>query len=81
MPESGIRDRLALERTWLANERTFLAYFRTALSMLAAGAVLFEFFTGHPAYTWFAWFLMAGGLVVFTVGVFRFQHVRRRLRH
>ena len=80
MPDSGIRDRLALQRTWLANERTFLAYFRTALSMLAAGALLFEFFSDHPTYTWFAWLLMAGGLLVLGVGVFRFLHVRKRLR-
>ena len=76
---SDVRDQLALERTRLANERTFLAYIRTGLSLLAASAVLFQFFSTLNAYLAVAWLLVAAGGVVLAVGVWRFYTVRRRL--
>ena len=77
--EVGMRDSLALERTRLANERTFLAYVRTSLSLFAAGAVLFQFFSSYPSYLLVAWLLVAFGGAVILIGVFRFFHVRNTL--
>lgn len=73
------RDKLALERTRLANERTFLAYVRTGLSLLAASAVLFQFFSALNAYIAVAWALAAGGVVVLFIGLIRFNKVRKQL--
>lgn len=77
---SGIRDKLALERTRLANERTFLAYVRTGLSLLAASAVLFQFFSSIESYIAVAWALAASGGVVLFFGLVRFNTVRRNLK-
>ncbi|MEM6580375.1 MAG: DUF202 domain-containing protein [Pseudomonadota bacterium] len=79
MPLSDLRDLLALERTRLANERTFLAYVRTALSLLAGGAVLLQFFAAEPTYVTLAWVLIASGAAVLLVGVLRFLKVRAHL--
>lgn len=76
---SDTRDKLALERTRLANERTFLAYVRTGLSLLAASAVLFQFFSSLNAYIAVAWTLAASGIVVLFVGLIRFNEVRKKL--
>ncbi|HEY9035652.1 MAG TPA: DUF202 domain-containing protein [Pseudomonadales bacterium] len=73
------RDKLALERTRLANERTFLAYVRTGLSLLAASAVLFQFFSSLNAYIAVAWALVASGVVVLCIGLVRFNTVRKNL--
>mgnify|MGYP003631068024 CR=1 FL=1 len=79
MALSDLRDTLALERTRLANERTLLAYVRTALSLLAGGAVLFQFFSTHPPYVIVAWLLMASGGAVLLLGLLRFLRVRAHL--
>lgn len=79
MALSDLRDTLALERTRLANERTFLAYVRTALSLLAGGAVLFQFFSAHPPYLAVAWLLIASGGALLLLGLLRFLHVRAHL--
>jgi len=76
---SDTRDKLAFERTRLANERTFLAYIRTGLSLLAASAVLFQFFSSLHSYIAVAWFLAASGVVVLFVGLIRFNRVRKNL--
>ena len=76
---SDTRDKLALERTRLANERTFLAYVRTGLSLLAASAVLFQFFSSLNSYIAVAWVLAVCGVVVLCVGFLRFNTVRRKL--
>ena len=76
---SGKRDKLALERTRLANERTFLAYVRTGLSLLAAAAVLFQFFSSLSSYLAVAWFLAVCGIVVLVIGLVRFNRVRTEL--
>lgn len=77
--ESETRDRLALERTRLANERTLLAYIRTGLSLLAASAVLFQFFSSIHAYMAVAWGLAVCGLGVLGIGLMRFNTVRKYL--
>jgi len=77
---SDLRDTLALERTRLANERTFLAYVRTALSLLAGGAVLMQFFSTRPSYLAVAWLLIASGGVILLIGLFRFFRVRAHLK-
>jgi inner membrane protein YidH len=79
--DSEIRDKLALERTRLANERTFLAYIRTGLSLLAASAVLFQFFSSLNAYVTVAWLLAGCGIVVLSIGLIRFNKVRRKLKN
>jgi putative membrane protein len=76
---SDLRDTLALERTRLANERTFLAYVRTALSLLAGGAVLLQFFSSRPTYLAVAWLLIASGGVALIIGLLRFLRVRAHL--
>ena len=75
-----IRDKLALERTRLANERTFLAYVRTALSLIAGGAVLFQFFSAVQLYAAVAWALFAAGALVLVMGIWRFCKVRAELQ-
>ena len=80
MALSDLRDTLALERTRLANERTFLAYVRTALSLLAGGAVLMQFFSTRPSYLAVAWLLIASGGGVLLIGLFRFFRVRANLK-
>lgn len=75
------RDKLALERTRLANERTLLAYVRTGLSLLAAAAVLSQFFTTMAQYEPISWFLAVSGLVVLVIGVIRFFTVRKHLNN
>ena len=77
--KAGTRDQLALERTRLANERTFLAYVRTGLSLLAASAVLFQFFSTMNSYIAVAWGLAAAGVIVLGIGLLRFSSVRTRL--
>lgn len=79
MALTDIRDKLALERTRLANERTFLAYIRTALSLIAGGAVLFQFFSSQPSYLAIAWLLLGLGGVVLVIGIVRFSRVRAQL--
>lgn len=80
MTESAdVRDNLALERTRLANERTLLAYVRTGLSLLAAAAVLFQFFAALNVHLAVAWCLALSGIIVLLVGFVRFFSVRARL--
>lgn len=78
--DTSNRDALALERTRLANERTFLAYVRTSLALLAAAAVILQFFPDGNIYMLIACLLAASGLVVITIGLYRFYKVRQRLR-
>ena len=80
MEQSGVRDKLALERTRLANERTFLAYVRTALSLIAGGAVLLQFFDAYTAVIVSGWSLIVLGGIVLLVGIYRFLHVKSRLK-
>jgi putative membrane protein len=75
-----MRDKLALERTQLANERTFLAYIRTSLSLIAAAAVLFQFFSKVGAYVALGWVLAGAGILVLLVGIYRFRTVRSHLK-
>ncbi len=75
-----LRDILALERTRLANERTFLAYVRTALSLIAGGAVLLQFFSSRPSYLIVAWLLVGCGGIVLVIGIARFFRVRSQLK-
>ena len=78
--DSSSRDSLALERTRLANERTLLAYVRTGLALLAAAAVLSQFFTSVPQYKVLSWVSASAGLVVLVIGLVRFNLVRKKLK-
>lgn len=88
MPKSALiaRDWLAIDRTRLANERTLLAYLRTAMTTFLIGMSFVHLPYFHPdpeldrdLYTVFGWMLVATSIVVFVVGVYRFETVRRRL--
>ena len=74
-----MRDQLALERTKLANERTFLAYVRTSLSLIAAAAVLLQFFAAGFVSEASAWLLAIVGVLVLGIGIYRFLAVRAAL--
>ncbi|AMO66855.1 membrane protein [gamma proteobacterium BDW918] len=76
---SDTRDTLALERTRMANERTFLAYIRTGLSLLAAAAVLFQFFSKINSYVATVWVLVVLGVLVLVIGLLRFYTVKAEL--
>ena len=75
------RDWLALQRTRLANERTFLAYVRTALSLLAAGVVLFQFLSNSLIYVLAGWLLIFCGAAVLIIGGYRFVQTRRQVQN
>ena len=69
-----------MERTQLANERTFLAYVRTALSLIAGGAVLLQFFTSKIIVIASGWALIVIGGIVFLIGIWRFARVKSHLK-
>ncbi len=77
---ASVVDRLALDRTRLANERTLLAYLRTALGLAAAGATLMRFFPHTPLDRIVGVALMAFGLALLIVGVWRFTSEHRRYK-
>lgn len=81
------RDWLAIDRTHLANERTLLAYVRTAITLFLVGMSFIHLPYFHPNpeidadwYTLFGWVLVGVSLVVFAIGVQRFNVFRRKLR-
>lgn len=74
-------DLLALDRTRLANERTLLAYLRTSLGFAAAGATLWRLSPDIAADRAFGAALVAVGVVLLVVGVFRFLTEHARYRH
>jgi putative membrane protein len=63
----------------MANERTFLAYIRTGLSLLAAAAVLFQFFSKINSYVATVWVLVVLGVLVLVIGLLRFYTVKAEL--
>ena len=73
-----LRDQLAIDRTVLANERTFLAYIRTGLAFALTGVGIIRFFD-------VLWGVIVGsclialGLLIALVGVWRQRAVSRRL--
>jgi len=79
MPDSGIRDQLAAERTHLANERTFLAYVRTGLALCAGGVTFLQFYrsSGTLPIGYLLLVLGSGGVVA---GAVRFFRARARIR-
>lgn len=81
------RDWLAIDRTHLANERTLLAYVRTAITLFLVGMSFIQLPYFHPNpeidadwYTLLGWVLVGVSLVVFVIGVQRFNVFRRKLR-
>lgn len=77
--DTGTRDRLARQRTELANERTLLSYIRTALALVAAGASAIHFLDGSIA-DGIGVALIAAGVLVQTVGAYRYRRNAARLR-
>lgn len=78
-PHRTLTDELAIERTALANERTLLAYIRTGLAIVAGGFAIAELVRGDLAPLAGA-ALVAVGVVLVLIGVWRFNVQRRRLR-
>jgi putative membrane protein len=78
LPETFLRDLLAIDRTVLANERTLLAYGRTLLALLAGGATVIHFVN-----EWWAGSvgvsLIALGFLLFSFGAWRYRNVNRHL--
>lgn len=68
--ELTLRDQLAIDRTVLANERTCLAYCRTSLALILTGTGCMKFFDGGISDI-AGWTLIALGLVVIAVGIWR----------
>jgi putative membrane protein len=77
--DTGVRDRLAMDRTVLANERTLLAYVRTAFAFLAGGVTLLKVFPGDAVMVRLGVFLLAVGVFSSAFGAWRFVSVMRRL--
>jgi len=66
---------LALVRTKLANERTFLAYFRTFVVFLSSGFAILKL-TILSNISVLGYFFIILALIVLTVGIIRFIHVK-----
>jgi putative membrane protein len=80
LPESALRDLLAVERTYLSNERTLLAYIRTAVALAGGGAALIQLIQTTAA-TLSGWALILLGIVVLVAGSYRFLVIGRKIRH
>lgn len=76
-----LTDRLAIDRTSLANERTLLAYIRTAIMLAVSGITFIKFFPEIRVAHFLGWSLLPLSLVLAALGLSRFMHVARRLRH
>jgi putative membrane protein len=74
-----LRDQLAIDRTVLANERTFLAYCRTSLALIVSGAGCIKFFESIVSDI-VGWILIALGLIVGIMGVWRSSIIARNIR-
>jgi putative membrane protein len=77
--DPGVRDQLAVDRTRLANERTLLAYERTSLGSAAAGLALIHVFSATADHA-IGWVLVAIGVILAPIGVYRYARVASRLR-
>ena len=74
-----VADRLAAQPTRLANERTLLAYERTALGLGAAGVTMVHIFSA-TADRAIGWGLVAVGVILAPVGLYRYLRVASHLR-
>ena len=77
--QTGIRDRLAVERSILANERTLLAYVRTALSVFVVGVSFLQFFDSGLVMA-IGWLFLPLGGATLAMGVWRFRRFRGKIR-
>lgn len=78
--EPSKADRLAIERTKLANERTFLAYFRTFLVFFSSGIAIIKL-PSLSRIRFIGYALLAIAPILLFIGLHRFYHTRRKLRH
>jgi putative membrane protein len=76
--EMILRDYLAADRNSLANERTLLSYIRTALALVVSGVSAIHFLNGTTPYA-VGVTLIAGGVLTFVIGSWRFLWHRRRI--
>lgn len=74
-----LRDELAIDRTLLANERTLLAYFRSGLTLILAG-LSFMHFSENARLFLIGQCLLPCGLIVFSLGYFRYFKMNRRIQ-
>ena len=75
----SLNDILAMERTTMANERTFLAYIRTAMTLLVPGVTGVQLADTLLLRVVSSLFVPLG-VVVFIIGVLRFQKKRKMNR-
>jgi len=78
--EQIIHDRDALVRLHLANQRTVLSYMRTALTLFVAGVSFIQFFDSLILEI-VGWAFVPMGLSTMAIGIYRYNVVRRRMRH
>ena len=69
-----------MDLTSLSNERTLLTYIRTALAFVASSVALIRFFD-EPGMIIVGWVLLPVGIACAILGMVRYNHVRRVLRH
>ncbi len=70
---------LARGRNRLANERTMLAYMRTAIMLFATGGTLIKLFAPALAAVIGGWLIIAIGVFVVVIGLWRFLRIRTKL--
>jgi len=76
--ELSLRDKLAIDRTRLANQRTFMAYVRTSVYLVIVGLAILEL-KEFQSLRWLVGAFFGLGLVVFSIGVFTYSRVKKRI--
>jgi len=76
--DTGLRDRLAVERTVLANERTMLSWVRTGLGLGLAGTTFLKLFGDDPLYQGLSVVMIAVGCATGGFGLVVYAIRRRR---
>lgn len=75
-----LRDKLAIDRTVLANERTLLSYFRSFVVILSSGAAILKVEMLEELET-LGIFLVIVAPVMLLIGILRYFHVRKVIKH
>lgn len=78
MPNNEIE--LAKFRSLLSNERTLLSYTRTSASMAVLSIAMLKFFENRYV-GYGAWIVLAIGVFIIVLGVYRYAQQRKRLRN
>ena len=68
-----------LQRNSLANQRTLLAYEKTSVLFIAAGVVGVLLLGDRRPFAVLSWLVLVCGLIVATIGIWRYASIRRRI--